>query len=161
MKESNIENGKRKESVQDVLSSKKRLSSMPKPTCRRTNSVLIKLFEQIYQSGRPNFRGCRVPLPGNQLNIPLWRNLLEDYPDNIICDFLEFGFPLDFNKSVKLNTNERRNHKGARQHPEFVSEYLHREVTRSRIAGPFQSNPFSIHIESSRGILKIGFALSK
>ena len=101
---------KRKESHQDVLSSKKRVSSMLEPTCRPTNSVLIKLFEQIYQSGRPNFRGCRVPLPSNRLNIPLWRSLLDDYPDNIICDFLEYGFPLDFNKSVKLCTNERRNH---------------------------------------------------
>ena len=107
------------------------------------SSVLVELFELVYKSGRPNFRGCRIPLPGNKFNIPLWRELLYDYPDNIVCDFLEFGFPLDFDKSVDLRTDERRNHKGAREHPEFIDQYLRNEIKRSRIAGPFNHNPLS------------------
>ena len=67
-----------------------------------------------------------------------------DYNDKIICEFLEFGFPLDFDKSVQLNTDERRNHKGAREFPNFVSKYLQKEVEKTRIVGPFHQNPFSI-----------------
>ena len=109
-------------------------------------SVLIQLFEQVYQSALPNYRGCRITLPFSNFNIPLWRELLSDYNDNIVCDFLEFGFPLDFDKSVQLSINERRNHKGARDYPEFVDQYLHSEVEKLRIAGPFKTNPLSIPI---------------
>ena len=111
-----------------------------------SNSVLIDLFEKVYRSGRPNFRGCRIALPNNRFNIPLWRELLNDYSDQLICEFLEFGFPLDFDKSVVLCTDERRNHKGSRQYPEFVNDYLGKEVQKSRIAGPFKRNPLSVPI---------------
>ena len=111
-----------------------------------SNSVLVSLFEQVFRSGQPNFIGRRISLPFNKFNIPLWRDLLVDYFDNIICEFLEFGFPLDFNKAVVLATDERRNHKGAREHPEYVSNYLTSETERSRIAGPFQTNPLSVPI---------------
>ena len=105
--------------------------------------MLVELFETVYKSGRPNFRGCRIPLPGSKFNIPLWRELLHDYPDSIVCDFLEFGFPLDFDTSVNLRTDERRNHKGARENPDFINQYLRNEINRARIAGPFRENTFS------------------
>ena len=117
-----------------------------KPKTQVSNSVLIDLFEKVNRSGRPNFRGCRIALPNNRFNISLWRDLLEDYPDRLLCEFLEFGFPLDFDRSVELCTNERRNHKGARQHPDFVNGYLSKEVNKSRIAGPFNENPLSVPI---------------
>ena len=107
---------------------------------------LIELFEKVYSSKVPNYQGCRIPIPFKTFNIPLWRELLRDYDDQIICDFLEFGFPLDFDKNVVLRTNERRNHKGARDHAEFVSEYVRKEVVKTRIAGPFLSNPLSVPI---------------
>ena len=106
-----------------------------------SQSELVELFERVYPSGVPNFRGCRIPLPHNKMNIPLWRHWLEDYGDKIVCEFLEFGFPLDFNKCVELNTDERRNHNGARDHPDFVNQYLRKEVDKFRIAGPFQCSP--------------------
>ena len=111
-----------------------------------STEVLVGLFEKIHKSGLPNYKGCRIPLPFVGFNIPLWRELLADYHDKTVCDFLEFGFPLDFDRSVKLCTNERRNHKGARDHPEFVRKYLIKETQKRRIAGPFKSNPLSIPI---------------
>ena len=111
-----------------------------------SNSTLVHLFEEVFRSGQPNFMNRRISLPFNKFNIPLWRDLLVDYSDNIICEFLEFGFPLDFNTAVALATNERRNHKGAKEHPEYVSNYLKNETGKSRIAGPFTSNPLSVPI---------------
>ena len=116
------------------------------PNSHLSQQVLVQLFEEVHRSGIPNYKGCRITLPFSKLNIPLWREWLVDYKDYIICDFLEFGFPLDFDKSVELNTNERRNHKGARDYPEFVDKYLCTEVGKSRIVGPFKSNPLSVAI---------------
>ena len=111
-----------------------------------SQSTLVQLFETVYKSGCPNFRGCRIPLPCNKMNIALWRHLLVDYHDKIVCEFLEFGFPLDFDKTVYLNTDERRNHKGAREHPNFVTQYLRKEIEKTRIVGPFECNPLSVLI---------------
>ena len=142
-------NKKARSSLRDLDVKRSRMSS-PVPNVKEkfqiSNSVLIDLFEKVYRSGRPNFRGCRIALPNNRFNIPLWRELLNDYSDQLICEFLEFGFPLDFDKSVVLCTDERRNHKGSRQYPEFVNDYLGKEVQNSRIAGPFKRNPLSVPI---------------
>ena len=144
------ESGKNKARIGSYLDfeGSRKSSHVPgvKSTFRMSNSVLIDLFEKVNRSGRPNFRGCRIALPNNRFNIPLWRDLLDDYSDKLICEFLEYGFPLDFDRSVVLCTDERRNHKGARQYPEFVNEYLGKEVQKSRIAGPFKSNPLSVPI---------------
>ena len=107
---------------------------------------LVELFERIHKSNVPNYECCRIPIPYNRLNISLWRKVLHDYDDQIICDFLEFGIPLDFDKSVQLHTDERQNHKGARDYQEYVSEYIRRFVSECRIAGPFTNNPFSVPI---------------
>ena len=111
---------------------------------KNCNLLLVELFEKVHESGLPNYKGCRIPLPFSKFNMPLWRRLLADYDDKIICDLLEFGFPLDFDRNVTLCTNERRNHKGARDYPVFVNKYLQSETTLSRIAGPFRSNPLSV-----------------
>ena len=129
-----------------IQSTHPRINSCNKFEIVSAQSTLVKLFEEVYRSGVPNYKGCRTPLPFNKFNIPLWRDLLSEYSDNIICDFLEFGFPLDFDKSVTLRTNERRNHRGAKQHPEYVTKYLNNEIEKCRIAGPFECNPFSIPI---------------
>ena len=95
------ESGKNKASIGSYLDfeGSRKSSHVPgvKSTFRMSNSVLIDLFEKVNRSGRPNFRGCRIALPNNRFNIPLWRDLLDDYSDKLICEFLEFGFPLDFN----------------------------------------------------------------
>ena len=73
--------------------SRKKESSCERIKKNPSQSELIELFEKVYPSGVPNFRGCRILLPQNKMNIPLWRHWLEDYGDKIVCEFLEFGFP--------------------------------------------------------------------
>ena len=89
---------------------------------------MVELFERVSASGLPNFQGCRIRVPvSRSLNIDLWREKLGSYEDNIVCDFLEFGFPLDFNRKSKLKYDVQRNHKGAREFPDVIKKYLHRE----------------------------------
>ena len=73
---------------------------------------MVELFEVINKSGLPNFKGCRVPVPvSKNFNMVLWRSKLVAYEDNVVCEFLEFGFPLDFDRDKKLDYTVRRNHK--------------------------------------------------
>ena len=108
---------------------------------------MVELFEVVRGSGLPNFKGCRIPVPASKnFNLELWRNKLESYEDRVVCEFLEFGFPLDFNKSKKLDYSVRRNHKGARDFSDFINMYLERECEYLRVVGPFKKNPFSVPI---------------
>ena len=102
-----------------------------------------------------NFQECRIPI-NNRNNINYLRNWLFDYKDKIICDLLEFGFPLgyqgddtllkqfDKKKIWKLN-----NHKGARDYPEAMNNYLQKEKSNNAIIGPFKDNPFESGIKIS------------
>ena len=104
---------------------------------------MVDLFEHINSSGAPNFALCRIPIPNSKLNISAWREKLVGYEDSVVCEFLQFGFPLDFDKKCKLSYTERRNHKGAREFPAFIDKYLKRECDAMRIMGPFHNNPMS------------------
>ena len=52
------------------------------------------LFNEVYASGVPNHKGCRIAIPHSKLNISLWREKLVGYSDYVICDFLEFGLAI-------------------------------------------------------------------
>ena len=110
---------------------------------------LVDMFEHIHASGLPNYACCRLPLSNSHLNIAKWREKLVEYDDRIVCDYLEFGFPLDFKRGNRLSYDERRNHKGARDFPNFIDKYLQRECDAGRIAGPFDCNPLSTSLVTS------------
>ena len=103
---------------------------------------IVGLFEMVQASGEPNFKKCRIPVKSD-LNISVWRRRLREYSDKVVCEYLQFGFPLDFDTRKKLSDKERRNHKGAREYPDFMDKYLEREKSAHRIMGPFKSNPLS------------------
>lgn len=106
---------------------------------------MVELFEVVNSSGVPNFKKCRIRVPGSKnFDMSLWRTKLSSYEDYGVCDLLEFGFPLDFNQSSELNYDVRRNHKGARDFPGFINKYLERECKNMRVVGPFTGNPLSV-----------------
>ena len=109
----------------------------------------MALFEHVNASGKPNFQGCRIPLYGSKLNLSVWREKLRSYEDRVVVEFLEYGFPLDFDRSKQLSSEAGRNHKGARDYPEFVQKYLSKECEEVRIVGPFKENPLSVPLAVS------------
>ena len=118
-------------------------SSLISKVSNRDSSGMVKLFEHVHASGIENFRGCRIVV-GVHFNMLAWRSKLKDYEDKVVCEYLEFGFPLDFNKKKKLCFDIRRNHKGAREFPKFIKQYFRRECKEVRVAGPFIHNPLSV-----------------
>ena len=53
----------------------------------------------VAQTGKPNYLVARVPVP-SALNISTWRELLQDHEDSVVCDFLEFGWPVGFMPTI-------------------------------------------------------------
>ena len=95
----------------------------------------------VAQTGKPNYLVARVPVPST-LNISTWRELLQDYEDSAVCDFLEFGWPVGFMPTT-LPVFDLRTHRGALLFSEQVTAYLTKEISFGRVAGPLRTNVIS------------------
>lgn len=74
--------------------------------------------------------------------------MLRDYKDILVCDLLEFGFPIGFSGDENLMPKhdhiwQYKNHKGATEFSDEINQYLEKESKTNSILGPFKSNPFS------------------
>ena len=105
---------------------------------------IVEAHRKIRNSGLPNFMGLRIPVQ-SQLKISSWKKYLRQYWDHQLLDLIEYGFPLDFNRTVQLTSTET-NHYSALQYPDHVSKYLQEEIQHKAIIGPFQQMPFPCHI---------------
>ena len=63
-----------------------------------------------------------------------------DYWEDQLMDLLEFGFPLDFDRSLKLISVEDNNN-STKDCEEHVNHYLQEELDHGAILGPFKSKP--------------------
>ena len=95
----------------------------------------------VAATGQPNYLTARIPVP-SRLNIPAWRFFLRDYHDNIVCNFLEYGWPIGYVRDT-VPIFSLRTHRGALDYPDSVSKYLTSEIELGRVAGPFRSAPFA------------------
>jgi hypothetical protein len=111
----------------------------------------INLHQMVSQSGTHNFLGCRIPVY-SKLNIAFFRHILVSYHDRLLCDFLEFGFPIGFDYDVGVNLSvctKVRNHGGATGFPKDIEKFLKTEVELQAVLGPFLANPLFTSIKLS------------
>ena len=101
----------------------------------------VTLHNLVYAMGRPNFLGARLSVP-TSLNISLWRSLLTEYSDSVVCDYLEFGWPIGYDYHGILPFSDFRNHKGALDFTSAVDSYLSTELALGSVCGPFARDPF-------------------
>ena len=97
------------------------------------------LHKLIKDSRRPNYLGCRIPV-NSQFNLQAWTDMLVGYWDVQLPELLNFGFPLDYNRTYTLSS-DKRNHSSAVQYPGHVDAYLREETGFGAILGPFTENP--------------------
>ncbi|MEW8547203.1 MAG: reverse transcriptase domain-containing protein, partial [Candidatus Thiodiazotropha sp.] len=80
-------------------------------------------------------------------------NLLSDYHYSVICEYLQYGFPIGyFGNSQQQSYSDVirvKNHKGAKDFPRNVQEFLDKEKTYGAILGPFNYNPFACNVTIS------------
>ena len=81
----------------------------------------VNIAHIIKSTGKPNYTEARIPITSG-LNISAWERALEDYPDQLLLQYLKFGFPLSIIiPTAPCNTNTQ-NHHSAMQFPVEVQE---------------------------------------
>lgn len=99
------------------------------------------IYDQVKNMGVPNYMGARIPIPSG-LNIPAWRTVLSEYPDNKICEYLEYGWPINYTATF-LPQPTPTNHQSALEFPDHVQEFLDTECRLGAMLGPFDSPPYT------------------
>ena len=71
----------------------------------------------------------------------LMEQLLSDYHDKEIVDFIRYGWPIEVKDIQAGNWGVPVNQKGARSNPAKLHTYLESELGRGGVIGPFKDNP--------------------
>lgn len=100
----------------------------------------MRIYDVVRSSGIPNYRCARIPLP-HSLNMARWRSYLQDYHDTDLCDFLQYGWPMNYTLDTPP-TPTSRNHRSALDHPFHVAKYIDSEIQYGALLGPFMGSPF-------------------
>ena len=100
-----------------------------------------KVHKFVVGSGTSNYKSARI-LVKTDLNLKLWAEILKDYHDPQLLDYLRFGFPLCVNYDDFQHEPSTVNHLSATRFPDDVNIYFSTELAHNSIAGPFESVPF-------------------
>lgn len=88
-------------------------------------------------------RGARIPVSPH-FNLPAWESYLTTYDDNIVVDFLKFGWPINCDTSV-LPKSTLKNHGSATgatgEHT--LNTYIFKELPCHSVCRPYRCNPFN------------------
>lgn len=101
----------------------------------------IMLSNLIVESGRYNFCGDRVPVH-SKWNTDLLSQLLTDYHDRAVTEFLKYGWPVDRDPNIPLSHEVPTNHKSATDFPDAIQEYIRVGIENNYIAGPYDFPAF-------------------
>ena len=102
-------------------------------------SELRNIYNTVTADGRYNFEGARCRVPSG-LCIPAWKQYLAGYHDEQLVPFLEFGWPINFDRTSVL-TSTLQNHASAIQHGEDIQFYIDTELGHPALLGPFSGPP--------------------
>jgi hypothetical protein len=108
---------------------------------------LHTIYSSVARSGKHNYQSARIPLP-HDLHISVWRSYLNQYHDYVICDFLEFGWPMNYIAN-KPPTPSHTNHASACAYPADVDNYIKTEIGHRTLAGPYSEPPFMPWFQTS------------
>ena len=84
---------------------------------------------------RPNAFGCKIEVP-SKLNIDKWRHYLADYPDKEICDFLQYGWPINYTSQTEPAI-PIRNHSSACFYKQIIDDYVSLKTAENATQGPY------------------------
>ena len=86
----------------------------------------------------------RIPVKTN-LNVVNWKKHLGDYFDRQLLNSIQFGFPLDFDRSTAL-CSTYKNHASACEFASQGDKYIQEELEHGAIMSPFKAPPIPLHI---------------
>ena len=111
-----------------------------------TNTDNLSDFECVLlarQLGYPNRFAGRVPVPCTwDLDLlSCWLTAI-DYDDLDLVKWLRFGWPVNCHPFATWPILSRQNHTSAVDFPEFVNNYISKELSLHALVGPFAQVPF-------------------
>ena len=95
----------------------------------------------VEKSGKFNYQEARIAVPSG-LNIRNWRKYLRGYDISILCEYLEFGFPLNIDYKIFRFNTAVKNHESALRNISGVDKYFAEEVALGAMVGPLDKSPF-------------------
>ena len=111
----------------------------PVPPSDHQRADLRHVYESVVATGCYNFAGARQRVPRG-LNISAWKQYLADYTDGHLVQMLEFGWPVNFDRSAPL-LSTLENHASGTQHEEDIDHYIETELSHHALLGPFNGPP--------------------
>ena len=64
----------------------------------------------------------------------------------LLCDYLEFGWPVGYVRDSSPVSSQRHNHQSAFLYPEAIDKYLQTESSYGAVLGPYACNPFACEV---------------
>ena len=104
-----------------------------------------KLHHQVRKKGYPNRWGAKIEVKSTW-NVTLMEELLQDYEDKEVVEWLKFGWPTGRIQQLPPPVTTRKNHKGATEHPEHLKRYIEKEASYGAVMGPYDKIPFAGNI---------------
>ena len=106
-------------------------------------SYFVKLHEAVKQHGVHNYKGARIPLAHNNINVAKFRSYLTkyQYPHLHILQFIEYGFPLGLWSDAFLEPCVK-NHSSAYSYFTYVDKFVESELAKLGVTGPFETSPW-------------------
>ena len=104
----------------------------------------LDLHESVKVFNTNNYKGARIPLKHNNMNVDTFRSLLTrfNYPHLHVLQFIEFGFPLGLWTDAYLEPCSK-NHSSAYSYFSFVDKFVATELEKLGITGPFEKSPWN------------------
>ena len=102
------------------------------------------MHKLIKQTGLPNYLEARIPAP-SQLRPDRWRFHLKNFWVKQIVDAIQYGFPLDFDRSCQLQSTDT-NHTSGLQHLDHIESYIMEQCALNAMYGPFKEPPIELHV---------------
>ena len=111
--------------------------------CRFDGNYFVELHRVVKSYQVSNYKGARIPLQHNNINVEVFRTYLNkfNYPHIHLMQYVEFGFPLGLWPDVLLTPCEK-NHSSAYSFHSYIDKFINTEVEQVGLTGPFDNDPF-------------------
>ena len=107
----------------------------------------LALHEKVLTQGYPNRWGARIELE-HRWNLQLFQELLADYEDNDIIEWMKYGWPAGRLPTMEAPQPVANNHKGACEHPEALRKVHTKGNREASNHGPLHQHTILSQVQS-------------
>ena len=114
-------------------------------------SYFVNLHNAVKVYDVSNYKGARIPLQHNNINVANFRSYLTKfcYPHIHILQYVEFGFPLGLWSEAYLEPS-LKNHSSAYTYHSYLDKFVDTELDKLGLTGPFENAPWDNFMVSQK-----------